>query len=94
MATWIIEGEWSGYTSSQCRVVHREYTTSRKYADKVSELGFIQYTDGTTLNLRVRLRTKSDGKRQPVINGYNSLIRDCVYHGTNSVESLAEKRKQ
>lgn len=88
-----IEGEWTGYHSGQRRVVHREYTTSSKFAEKVAALGWITYTDGTALSLTVKPYRRADnGKKLPAISGYTSLIRDCVFYGTGQVSELSSKR--
>ena len=90
---WEITGEWSGYWSEQCRVVHREYTTIRRFAEKVRSIpgGFIQYTDGTTLSVRVR-EMKPGERREKETLSYKSLIRDCADKGCNSVEALHAPR--
>lgn len=81
--TFTIEGEWSGYTSAQCHVVHREHTRSKKRADAIRDLGSISYTDGTRLRLRV-----IEGKSGKPISGYGSLIGQCLAKGVNSVAAL------
>lgn len=91
MATWMIEGTWSGYTSSQSRVAHREFTTREAFAKEVEKLGVIRYTDGTCLDLSVS-RREGHGKRPPVINGYNTLIRDCISAGVHSVDALLDHK--
>lgn len=91
MPRYEITGEWSGYHSHQRRVCHREYTTDKEFADKVRDLGFIRYTDGTTLDIRMRQLRKGE-RRQPEVRGYSSLIRDCVKHDTNSVADLPAER--
>ena len=85
---FIIEGEWSGYTSSQQRVVHRtvhaaSWKELRAWAEKTYG---IRYTDGTMLLLRVR--DCKPRERVQVIKGYDSLIRDCQFYDVNSVEAL------
>lgn len=82
-----ITGEWSGYRSSQRRVVHREYTTNKEFADKVKQLGFIRFTDGTTLDLTVREMKKGE-RRQSEILAYWELIRECIAKGKRSVSEL------
>jgi hypothetical protein len=81
--SFTIEGEWTGYTSSQRRVVHREHTRSQRRVDEIRKLGSILYTDGTSLLLSVR-----DGKRGTPVNGYRSLIADCIRHGVKAVADL------
>lgn len=92
MSTWCIEGEWSGYTSSQRHVVHREYATRDTFADEVRKLGYIRYTDGTSLILHVRKLEKGT-KREKEISGYTSLIRECLAAGVHLVDDLPGVRK-
>jgi hypothetical protein len=90
---FMIEGEWSGYRSSQQRVVHREYLphTRAKFVASVEKLPCIYFTDGTTLVIRV---TAVAHKRLPAINGYGELIRDCVYQNVNSVQALVNQQRK
>lgn len=83
-----IVGFWSGYTSSQRSLQHREYTSDKEFADKVRALGFIRYTDGTTLDLRVREVSEKNEKEK---HGYSDLIRSCVRHGVASVADLPKR---
>ena len=83
MGSYTIEGVWTGYTSAQRRVVHREHTRSKERVDAIVALGSIAYTDGTRLLLHA-----SDGKHGQPINGYGSLIRDCLRRGVSSVAEL------
>jgi hypothetical protein len=87
-----ITGEWSGYRSSQSRIVHREYTKNKAFAEKVRELRSIRYTDGTFLDLDVRQMEYRE-RKQKEIPGYTSLIRDCIAKGVNSVEELQIKKR-
>lgn len=90
MATYMIEGEWSGYAPSHRRVVHREYTTSKQRAEAIKKLGCITYGDGTRLILTVNISPR--GNRPPPINGYNSLISDCLKYGMDSVGDLGKRK--
>jgi hypothetical protein len=88
----MIEGEWTGYRSSQQRVAHRHYTASKKEAESVESIGYgITYTDGTTLILRV-VEVKGR-KKLPVIDSYRSLINDCRLAGVSSVQALIDRRE-
>ena len=84
---WILEGEWSGYTSAQRHVVHREVIVGspdlRAWCEKTHA---IRYSDGTVLVLSVRdakLREKIT-----TINAYTSLIRDCFRARVTHVNDL------
>ena len=80
---YTIEGKWTGYTSNQSRVVHREHTRSAARADEIRSLGSILYTDGTRLLLSVR-----NGKHGAAIDGYRKLIADCLKYGVSSVSDI------
>jgi hypothetical protein len=82
-----ITGTWSGYSSGQRRVVHREYTTDKKFADNVKELGSIRYSDGTWLDLSVRQMEYRE-KKQQVMLSYYDLIRKCILKGVSDVKDL------
>lgn len=82
-----ITGEWSGYNSKQRRIVHREYVKNKDFAEKVKALGFVSYSDGTTLNLKVRQMSYGE-RKQSTINGYGSLIRSCIAKDTNDVSKI------
>jgi len=92
MATYMIEGEWTGPSSpagGYTRHVHREYTKSKRRADDCERLGSILYTDGTRLLLSVEDVTETHyTKRRPKINGYSKLIGDCLAHGVSAVADL------
>ena len=88
---FIIEGEWSGYQSSQQRVVHRtvhkgSWKKLRAWAEQARA---IRYTDGTSLWLTVR--DCKPRERVKEIHGYDSLIRDCCYHNVSAVADIPQK---
>lgn len=76
---YVLEGEWSGYTSSQRRVVHREVITAPKRVARLQEMHGIRYTDGTMLTLWMR-EAKPREKIVP-LNSYGSLIREAEAKG-------------
>lgn len=82
MVRYVLEGEWSGYRSSQQRVVHREVITEARA--KKFQLHSIRYTDGTILYIHVR----PAAYREKVVplNGYGSLIRRAEKTGKTYVE--------
>ena len=90
--TYMIEGEWTGYTSNQRRVVHRHYTHLPKEIEWVEKTYGIRYTDGTMLLLTAT--PVSGRKRLPVINGYGSLIADCRFYDVTSVDRLYEAQEK
>lgn len=87
---WIVEGEWTGYTSSQTRAVHRKVITA-KQAAAIKAIGFIRYTDGT--GLRLFVRPCKPRERVSEIDGYTSLINDCVRAGHGEVARLVADKK-
>lgn len=80
---YTIEGEWSGYTSAQRHVVHREHTRSKKRVEAVRKLGRIHYEDCTRLDLTV-----IPGKHGKPIDGYTALIDKCLALGISNVSDL------
>ena len=91
---WVLEGVWSGYSSSQRQVCHRQVTTSKRYADRWKTLHGIEYTDGTILTLTVR-QARPREKIQVNLS-YETLISDCIHEGLvpwGSVEKLSAIRK-
>ena len=89
---FVIEGEWSGYRSSQQRVVHRQvYAGARKKLRAWAEATHaIYYTDGTALYLTVRDCKPREQVKE--LRGYTSLIEDCAFYGVNGVEALHEAK--
>lgn len=92
MARYVLEGEWTGYTSAQRRVVHCEIIRSEARADRLRKLHAIRYTDGTSLILD--LRPLEPRERPTEIHGYSSLIREAEAKGTAivAVADLAKVR--
>jgi len=88
---YVIEGEWSGYTSSQQRVCHRRVTEKQYVADWIKETPCIRFTDGTSLYLTVRPCTFREKVKE--IRGYDSLLDDCRYYKCNDVSKLADAKK-
>jgi hypothetical protein len=93
-ARYLLEGKWIGYRSSQDRVVHREIITNLELVEWVQNTYCISYTDGTTLQLSARLLEKGERVKEPMRDGYGSLIRDCFRHKVNSVQKLIDLRKE
>ena len=89
---YVIEGEWSGYSSHQQHVVHRTVTDRKDIADWAKAARFIAYTDGTKLYLTVRECKPREKVRE--IHGYDDLIDECRMEKVNSVEALVKIRKE
>lgn len=91
---WILEGEWSGYTSAQRRIVHRTvYAPSlRKFREWAEKTHALYFTDGTALYLTVR--DCKPRERVQEIRGYDRLIGDCQAFGVVRVADLPELRRQ
>lgn len=86
---YILEGTWSGYTSDQSHIVHREILTSKSAAKKWEGINQIRFTDGTFLFINVRL-VKS---REKVVQvpGYSLLMSQVLISGlkgTVDIEKL------
>jgi len=73
---YVIEGEWSGYTSSQSRICHRVVT---QHPNDYKKIQAIQYTDGTCLYLTVRPCLPRERIKE--IHGYDSLIKKFIDKG-------------
>lgn len=91
MSRFIIEGEWSGYRSSQQRIVHRTVHKGswKKLRAWVEQTYAIRYTDGTALCLTVR--DCRPHERVKEIHGYDSLIKDCYFHNVSAVADLPKR---
>ena len=91
---YVIEGEWSGYTSGQQRVVHRTVhpASFKKLRAWVEKSRAIHFTDGTSLYLRVRDCKPRERVQQ--IHGYDSLIASCQLHDVHSVAALQQNRAE
>jgi hypothetical protein len=90
---FIIEGEWTGYQSSQQRIVHRQvypagFYRLRAWAEKTNA---IHYTDGTSLLISVR--DTKPRERVKEMRGYTELIEDCARYDVNSVQAIIDKKK-
>ena len=83
---YILEGTWSGYASSQSRVVHKVIISEKKAKEIEKHLPSIRYTDGTSLYLRTLPAKKREQVQE--IHGYDGLIADCLSQGVNNVEAL------
>ena len=93
MTRFVIEGTWSGYTSSQSRVVHRtvHHSSWKKLRAWATATHAIRYTDGTCLCLSVRDALPRERIAQ--IPAYKSLIMDCAHYGVSSVDDLPRKSR-
>ena len=87
MARYVLEGEWTGYTSAQRRVVHREVVDGRvsgkRRINRLRALHAIVYTDGTSLNLSLRLAKPRE--KIVAILAYRELIREAEMLGKSRV---------
>jgi hypothetical protein len=83
---FVLEAEWSGYTSSQRHVVHREVLTRDR--ERYAAINAVRFTDGTCMYVTVR-----DAKpREQVIPklGYSEVLHGAARKGlTGSVDVLA-----
>lgn len=85
MPRFILEAEWSGYSATQRRCVHREVIK----ADRAKRLAApnairtVLFTDGTGLSITVR--EAQPRERVDELRGYVSLIREAEAQGRNFV---------
>jgi hypothetical protein len=75
---YVLEGEWTGYSSGQRRVVHRQVVYERR-ARRLKNLHAIVYTDGTSLILTLR----EAGLRERVeeIHSHDELVQKAEAKG-------------
>lgn len=78
MPRYILEGEWTGYTSAQRKVVHREVIPQARYKP-LSKLHAIRFTDGTSLILS--MRPAAARQRVQEVRAYEALIREAERAG-------------
>ncbi len=76
---FVLEAEWSGYRSSQRKVVHREVLSHRR--DKFEAIKSLRFTDGTLLEVFVR-DAKPRERVTPIL-GYRSLLHDAATKGAS-----------
>lgn len=88
---FVIEGTWTGYRSSQERVVYRSVhtRTERKLLEWARKTYGIRYTDGTMLLIRVRNAEHLERVKE-LKGGYGKLIQECVHYGVSSVQELVD----
>jgi hypothetical protein len=79
---YVLEGEWTGYTSSQRRVVHRQVVYGRR-ARRLKNLHAIVYSDGTSLILTLRKARLRE--RVEEIHSYDELIQKAETKGSPRV---------
>jgi len=94
MTRFILEGEWTGYTSAQRQIVHREILSDgtangRAFLEGLKNLHAIVYTDGTSLLLSLR---QAKPREQVTENkGYYTLIRDALHHAPGKSRVLVKE---
>lgn len=81
MARYLLEGEWTGYTSAQRRVCHREVISDKRASNL--KVKAIVFTDGTSLILYTR---PVKPREKVVVNHqYNDLIKEAEATGKSRV---------
>lgn len=88
---YVIEGEWTGYVSSQARICHRTVTKLRHVAEWVRKTHSITFTDGTSLLLSVREAKPREKVKE--MHQYDDLLDQCRTAGVTSVQALIDRRK-
>jgi len=77
---YVVEGTWTGYTSAQYRIVHREVVNAKR-VERLRKLHKIVYTDGTALIINVREANYRERIKE--VNSYGALIREAEAKGQN-----------
>ncbi|MNL91217.1 hypothetical protein D3C81_09470 [compost metagenome] len=86
-ARYEIIGIWSGYEDRQRKIAYREYTTNKQLVADIRKLNCVIYTDGTRLELSVREMQYRE-RKQTIILGYKTLVKECIKYGVNSVAQI------
>ena len=71
---FVVEATWNGYTTSQCRVVHRSVETL--FRAGYEAIKSHNFSDSTTLAVTVRDATPREKVAE--IHGYAKLLRDAA----------------
>jgi hypothetical protein len=77
MKRFVLEATWSGYTSSQRRVCHREVLTHGR--ERFEAISSIRFTDGTYLYVSVRDALPRE--RIVPLMGYKTVLHGAAYKG-------------
>jgi hypothetical protein len=72
---FIVEAEWTGYQSSQQRIVHR--TVETHFRAGFEALEYHQFSDGT--GLRISVRDCKPRERVKEIRGYKVLLDELAW---------------
>jgi hypothetical protein len=80
---FVVEAEWSGYTSAQQRIVHR--TVETLFRVGYENIGHYFFGDNTSLSVNVR--DAKPRERVQKINGYGTLLRDLAMKKWSEIRS-------
>lgn len=82
---YVLECNWSGYTSSQSRYCHIEVITAKR-AEAFKDIGVIRFGDNTRMSVNVRPAKY----REKVIEvkGYSELLRKVLKSGLKGSVSV------
>lgn len=86
---WQLDGRWS----RNGNLCHREYTTLVERSKAFRKIGHIVFTDGTRLELSVRLIHGKDELLDEK-DGYGDLINLAIASGKNTVEEINAYEKE
>lgn len=87
---FVVEGEWTGYTSAQRRVVHR--TVETLFRSGYEKLRRQAFGDGTSLIVSVR--DAEPRERVEEIHGYDSLLREAAMRLWSKQKPTADRRDE
>lgn len=79
---WILNGTWSGYSSSQTKIVHTAIISAEQY-EKAKHLHTIMYADGTSLSLEFSEYNPNYPVHEKL--SYKSLIDEAIKLGKSTV---------
>lgn len=82
-----ILGYWGAADKDTDLVCYRKYTTDKVFAERVSKLNRIHFSDGTSMKLVVRPMRYRE-KKEPEHLSYSGLINKCLEQETNAVSEL------
>lgn len=87
---YVLEASWSGYTSSQSRVCHRQVISAKKAAI-LQNLDAVRFTDNTYLYIEVREANFRETVKE--LKGYTELLNDCYFKKASGCVSVLDLRK-
>lgn len=87
----LLFGDWSGYSSSQYRITHVDWSYYNEVGDNYS--GTVEFTDNTTMSVWTERVTREDIIRRKLYRktSYTSLISKLIKSGKSHYKVAEEK---